>query len=127
VDAGRARIEPGSALVDRSDDLVVQGMPRLVIGGAIPRLKPQRAARTAICVAGAHVVLLVTTSRPDATELARFLAAAAADGGIGCEEALNLDGGGSTQLVANWGGFGAQIEGAWPVPNALVVTPKPKP
>jgi hypothetical protein len=125
VEAGRPRIEPGAAVDPRAPhDVVVQGMPRLVVAGAVPRLKPQHAARTAICVAGGRVVLLVTTSSPDATELARFLAAPPADGGIGCEEALNLDGGSSTQLVAHWGDFAARVEGAWGVPNALVLTPK---
>jgi hypothetical protein len=126
MDGERAWIDRGSALDAAAvHDVVVQGLPRLVVAGAVPRLKPQRAMRTAICVARAHVVLLVTTSSVDATELARFLAAPAAQGGIGCEEALNLDGGSSTQLVARWGGFVAHVDGAWGVPNALVVTPRP--
>jgi hypothetical protein len=125
VDAGQPRIAAGSALDPRAPhDVVVQGMPRLVVAGTVPRLKPQHAARTAICVAGGRVVLLVTTSSPDATELARLLAAPTAEGGFGCEEALNLDGGSSTQLVAHWGDFRARVDGAWGVPNALVLTPK---
>jgi len=126
LEGRRPRIVAGSALGDGAGaDLVVQGLPRLVVAGAVPRLKPQRAQRTVLCVAGARVVLLVTTSRVDATELARLLAAPAADGGLGCRDALNLDGGSSTQLAARWGGFAARIDGAWGVPNALVVTPKP--
>jgi len=126
VERGRPRIVPGSALGDGAGaDLVVQGFPRLVVGGGVPRLKPQRAQRTVVCVADARVVLLVTTSRVDATELARFLVAPPATGGIGCRDALNLDGGSSTQLAARWGGFEARVDGAWGVPNALVVTPKP--
>ncbi|HSJ96674.1 MAG TPA: phosphodiester glycosidase family protein, partial [Myxococcota bacterium] len=124
VDGGRARIVAGSALGDGAGaDLVVQGFPRLVVAGAVPRLKPQRAQRTVLCVAGAHVVLLVTRSRVDASELARFLAAPADAGGLGCRDALNLDGGASTQLAARWGGFEARVDGASGVPNALVVTP----
>jgi hypothetical protein len=128
VDGGRPRIDRGGAVADSALlDLAVQGLPRLVVGGAVPGLKPQRAERTAICVAGERVVLLVTTTRIEAAEFARFLAAPPDAGGIGCDEALNLDGGSSTQLVARWGDFDARIEGAWGVPNALVLTPKPLP
>ena len=69
-------------------------------------------------------MLVVTTTRVDATEFARFLAAAPGTGGLGCRDALNFDGGSSTQLTAHWGAFEARIDGAWGVPNALVVTPK---
>jgi hypothetical protein len=127
VDGGSARVVRGATLTGVDPhDLVVQGLPRLVIGGAVPQLKPQRAARTAVCVDGARVVLLVTTVRVEASDLARFLAAPPAAGGIGCKDALNLDGGSSTQLTARWGSFAAHVDGAWGVPNALVVTPKPR-
>jgi len=125
VEGGRARIVRGAEIRDPgADALVVQGLPRLVIHGDVPKLKAQRAARTAVCTESGRVVLVVTTSRVDTTEFARFLAAPAAAGGLGCEDALNLDGGPSTQLAARWGGFDAQVEGGWPVPNALVVAPK---
>lgn len=126
LERGTARIVPGAALGDGARaELVVQGLPRLVVASAVPRLKPQRARRTALCLAGPHVVLVVATAAVDAIELARFLAAAPGAGGLGCREALNLDGGSSTQLVARWGGFSARVEGAAGVPNALVVTPRP--
>lgn len=125
VDGGRARIVSGATLEDGlAHDLVVQGLPRLVVGGSVPRLKPQRAERTAVCVEDPRVVLVVTTTRVDATEFARFLAAAPDAGGLGCRDALNFDGGSSTQLTAHWGAFEARVDGAWGVPNALVVTPK---
>jgi len=125
VDRGRPGIVPGAALGDGTGaDLVVQGMPRLVVAGTVPGLKPQRARRTVVCVAEDRVVLVVTTARVDARELARLLAAPPDAGGLGCRDALNLDGGASTQLAARWGSFAAQVDGAWGVPNALVVTPR---
>jgi len=125
IRGGQPRIAPATALGDGAGaELLVQGFPRLVVGGTVPRLKPQRAQRTVVCVAGERVVLLVATSRVDATELARFLAAPAEAGGLGCRDALNLDGGGSTQLAARWGDLEARFDGAWAVPNALVVTPR---
>lgn len=126
VERGVPRIVPAPELASLAEaELAVQGFPRLVVAGAVPRLQPQRALRTVVCVAGARVVLLVITSRVDATELARFLAAGPEEGGAGCRDALNLDGGSSTQLAARWDGFQAGVEGVWGVPNALVVTPKP--
>lgn len=128
VDGGRARIVSGATLEDSlAHELVLQGLPRLVVGGAVPRLKPQRAERTAICVEdieNPRVILLVTTSRVEATEFAHFLAGGSDAGGLGCRDALNFDGGSSTQLTARWGAFEAQVDGAWGVPNALVVTPR---
>lgn len=128
LEGGRPAIVPGTALGDGAGaELVVQGLPRLVVAGAVPRLKPQSAQRTVICIGEEHVTLLATTARVDATALAQRLAAPPGAGGFGCRDALNLDGGGSTQLHARWGSFEAEIEGAWGVPNALVVAPKPDP
>lgn len=125
VAGDRGRVVRGDALrADTDADLVVQGLPRLVIRGAVPKLKPQRAARTAVCADGGRLTLLVTTTRVEAAELALFLAAPPEAGGLGCQDALNLDGGPSTQLRARWGGFTADLAGGWGVPNALVVTPK---
>lgn len=125
IAGGRARILRGAGLARYRDaELVVQGLPRLVIDGAVPKLKPQRAARTAVCGDGAELTLVVTTTRVEAAELAAFLAAPQDEGGLGCRNALNLDGGPSTQLRARWGGFAADVPGGWGVPNALVVTPK---
>ena len=69
----------------------VQGIPRLLVGGKVPQLKPQIAERTAVCAAG-HVVVLVVSTRAEATAFARFLADPPDKGGLGCWDALNLDG-----------------------------------
>jgi uncharacterized protein YigE (DUF2233 family) len=102
--------------------VVVQGIPRLVVEGKIPQLKPQLAERTAVC-AGGGVVVLVVSTRAEATALARFLADAPDKGGLGCRDALNLDGGQSTQLVVKLPTLALSLPGGWSVPNALVVTP----
>ena len=46
-----------------------------------------------------------------------------ADGGIGCDVALNLDGGPSTQALFRSGGRRIAVEGGSPVANALIVSP----
>jgi hypothetical protein len=58
-----ARIILGADIPDHfRDRLIVQGIPRLVVGGRVPGLKQQVAARTAVCTAGSHVVIVVATS-----------------------------------------------------------------
>ena len=123
VNDKRARIVLG---VDIKDPLahrvIVQGIPRLVVGGTVPRLKPQVAERTAVCADGTVIILVVST-RAEATPFARFLADAPDKGGLGCSAALNLDGGASTQLVVKLPSLRVSMPGGAEVPNALVVVP----
>ena len=63
--------------------LVVQGIPRLVVGGKVQQLKPQRAERTAVCAEGSVIVLVVST-KAETTAFARFLADPPEKGGLGC-------------------------------------------
>lgn len=118
-----ARIVLGSDIPDRyADRLIVQGIPRLVVGGTVPRLKPQLAERTAVCAAGNHVVIVVAT-KVETMAFARFLAEAPERAGLGCSDALNLDGGPSTQLVVRLPALTLSLRGGWEVPNALVAIP----
>ncbi len=126
VDHGQARVMAGDALPADAPggELVVQGVPRLIVDGAVQKLKPAAAERTAVCAEGATLVVVVTTAPADATHFAQFLARPRAQGGLGCTNALNLDGGPSTQVNARLGGFKLGVDGGWAVPNALVVVPK---
>lgn len=126
IDKGHARIVKGETLpIDvAGGDLVVQGLPRLVVAGEVPKLKPASAERTAVCADGASIVLVVTTAPVDTTAFARFLAKPRDKGGLGCKDALNLDGGPSTQLHARLGSLALDVKGGWGVPNALVVVPR---
>jgi uncharacterized protein YigE (DUF2233 family) len=123
IEGKKAQIVRGADLRDdyRGYRLVVQGLPRLVVAGKIQRLKPQISERTAVCADGSSVVIAVAT-KIEATEFARFLADAPAHGGLGCSDALNLDGGPSTQLVVRLPGLTLSLPG-WAVPNALVAIP----
>jgi hypothetical protein len=67
--------------------------------------------------------MLVVSTKAEATAFARFLAGPRDAGGLGCLDALNLDGGPSTQIVAKLPGLELSLPGGWGVPNALVVTP----
>ena len=118
-----ARIVLGSEIPDHfTDRLIVQGIPRLVVGGSVPGLKPQIAERTAVCTAGSRVVLVVAT-RAETTAFARFLAEPVEKAGLGCSDALNLDGGPSTQLVVRLPALTLTLRGGSQVPNALVAIP----
>ncbi|HEY3122270.1 MAG TPA: phosphodiester glycosidase family protein [Vicinamibacteria bacterium] len=128
VSGGRARIVgPGGFSVSRSIEQAVQVGPRLVSGGRVTRLKPQSARRSVVGVDRAgHVYLAVTTrGEADASELAALLARPPAEGGLGLVDALNLDGGGSTQLHLRAAGFEQDERGIWPVPIAIGVFPRP--
>jgi Phosphodiester glycosidase len=123
VTGREARIVLGSDIPDQvADQLIVQGIPRLVVGGRVPSLKPQVAERTAVC-AGVGRVVIVVVSRAETTALARFLAEPPEKSGLGCSDALNLDGGPSTQLVVRLPTLRLSLPGGWGVPNALVATP----
>lgn len=116
----RARIALGSELkLEPPPVLVVQGTPRLLIKGEVVKLKRQTAARTAVCAQGQHV-LFVITEELEATALALLLRDR-----LGCQDALNLDGGPSTQLFARLGALRLDVVGGWGVPNALVALPGP--
>ena len=87
------------------------------------QLKPQIAERTAVCAEG-NVVVLVVSTKAEATAFARFLADPPDEGGLGCWDALNLDGGPSTQLVVKLPALALSLPGGWGVPNALAVAPR---
>jgi uncharacterized protein YigE (DUF2233 family) len=117
-----ARIALGSGIADPlAHRLIVQGLPRLVIGGKIPGLKPQVAERTAVCADGSRV-LVVVAGKVESIAFARFLSEPAEKAGLGCSDALNLDGGPSTQLVVRLPALRLSLPG-WGVPNALVAIP----
>ena len=125
IDDRNAQIVLGAEINDdRAHRLVVQGIPRLVVGGKIQSLKPQVAERTAVCAKG-NVVVLVVSTRAETTPFAQFLADPPDQGGLGCRDALNLDGGPSTQLVVKLPALRLSVPGGGGVPNALVVTPRP--
>ena len=82
-----------------------------------------RPDRSAVCLtAGGGIVFVVVDGGLSLFTLATILAAPEADGGFGCDVALNLDGGPSTQATYRAGGRMVEIPGDWPVENGLVVS-----
>jgi len=123
IDGKEGRIMLGADIQDHhAHRLIVQGIPRLLVAGKVQQLKPQIAERTAVC-AERQVVVLVVSTKADATVFARFLADPPDKDRLACSDALNLDGGPSTQLVVKLPALALSLPGGWGVPNALVVAP----
>jgi len=100
----------------------VQAGPRLVVDGKALKLKPQIARRTAVCVDGRGlVVLLVTEGGVFLQDLAALLSQSEGAGGLGCRNALNLDGGPSTQGTFVMGSESWDVYGGTSVPVVLGV------
>lgn len=109
-------------LPHRSVSTAVQAGPRLVVNGKIPRLKNESSQKTAVGITKSGEVILATTLFPlDITELARLMGKAEAKGGLGCVNALNLDGGSSSQMYAKVGSFELRLPSYIGVPVGLGV------
>jgi len=124
VDWGVLAIDGQGARIVHTDDFVageglqqaVQSGPRLVVDGVEVDLKRQVARRTAACVLDdGRVELVVVSASVLASDLASYLRTS------GCRDALNLDGGPSTQLYLKRGDVEVNVTGGTPVPIALGV------
>jgi uncharacterized protein YigE (DUF2233 family) len=119
----KARISGPHQFTDNQPvDFAVQSGPRLLINGHIPALKPGRAERSALGISpDGRVIILVTDNTPMTTtalaELMKFPP-------LNCKNALNLDGGSSSQLHANIDSFQLNVHGFSNVSDAIVVKPR---
>jgi len=113
---GKPSILAHTAKVPAGADYVVQCWPRLVIKGKIPKFKQRPAAlRSAVGIDGKGRVLFAASGGSLTFEAwAAFLRDS-----LACADALNLDGGPSTQLAVR-GTKDVTIHGGWPVPVLLI-------
>ena len=104
---------------DNQVDFAIQSGPRLLVNGKIPSLKTGYAERSALGITpDGHVIILVTNNFPmTTTALAQLLKTSP----LNCDNALNLDGGSSTQLNAHMGLFQINVHGFSNVSDAIVV------
>jgi uncharacterized protein YigE (DUF2233 family) len=122
ITGGRAGIVHRRAFQATGVDQAVQSSPRLVVGGLVKRFRPHTARRTAVGIdRQGRVIIAVTTGPCGLAELAQLLSQPESRGGVGCVDALNLDGGPSTQLDADVAGSAVTVAGGTPVPTALLV------
>lgn len=107
-------------------EFAIQSGPRLLVHGQIPRLRPGDDRRTALCITRQGRVVLMATENAmlSTTALAQMLRRSESQGGLGCVDALNLDGGASTQLYAQTGHFRLDLPGYTRIADAVLVIPK---
>ena len=105
----------------RSDsvEFAIQSGPRLIIDGHIPSLKPGEAERSALGItADGKIIILVSAGSPMSTQkLAHFMQQPP----LSCLNAINLDGGSSSQLYARIGSFALNVHNFSNVSDAIVV------
>ncbi|OGV33664.1 MAG: hypothetical protein A3E88_06680 [Legionellales bacterium RIFCSPHIGHO2_12_FULL_35_11] len=97
----------------------IQSGPRLIIDGKIPSLKPGLAERTALGITKTGKIIIVVTNNNPLTTTA--LANIMKSYPLNCKNALNLDGGGSTQLYAKINNLKINVTGFSEVSDAIVV------
>ena len=103
----------------------VQSGPLLVDpGGKLGIYKEDfdRQRRSAVCLDGSTMRIVMVEGGLSLLELARVLSTPREAGGLACDVALNLDGGPSTQAVVQAGGRDMALVGRWRIQTALVVT-----
>jgi len=116
----QAKIQAAKSFHPQKDiEFAVQSGPRLLISGKSPRLHPGFAERTALCILPNHeIVVVISQYFPlSLQQLADILKASP----LGCQDALNLDGGSSTQFLANFSGFHRHMPGLASVADAIAV------
>lgn len=104
---------------DNDIDFAIQSGPRLLVNRKIPSLKPGIAERSALGItADGKIILLVTTNAAMTTnKLAHLLRSPP----LSCMDAINLDGGSSSQLYAHIGSFLLNAHGFSNVSDAIIV------
>lgn len=107
---------------DTSAHFAIQSGPRLLVNGKIPALKAGHAERTALGITkDGRVIVLVTDHAPmTTTTLAKFMKSSP----LYCKNALNMDGGSSSQLYAHIGTFQINAHGFSNVSDAIIIKPR---
>lgn len=110
----------------RQISFAVQSGPRLVVNEKITSLKPGWSFRSALGITKkGEVIIAITDHLPITTKtFATILRASQKEGGLACINALNLDGGSSSQLYADINAFHLDIPSFAPVSDAILVFPK---
>ena len=120
VRRGRAAIVPTSDFaLKRGIREAVQCGPRLVEEGRALRLKNQWARRTGIGVTPSGKVVIAVADGE--VSLPHWAALWASPSGLNCPNALNLDGGSSTQLALRTKNRRLLLQGGRTVPDAVLV------
>jgi uncharacterized protein YigE (DUF2233 family) len=103
-------------------DFAIQSGPRLLIKNKIPSLKPGLADRSALGItADGKIIILVSTNTAMTTHKLALLLQSPP---LSCIDAINLDGGSSSQLYAHIGSFLLNVHGYSNVSDAIIIKKK---
>lgn len=115
-----AKIFHSSQFKSGQCDNAVESGPRLVIDGVIPKLKEDYSRKSAVGIRHNGDVILVASDKPLAiSRLAQIFKMPENQGGLECRNALNLDGGSSSQLYVKTKKTSFHIAGFSRVPVGL--------
>ncbi len=119
-------INPKQYHANINPEFAIQAGPRLVINGSLPSLKGGYAERSALCIIPTGDVALIITERAPltTTQFAQILRRPLEQGGIGCHDALNLDGGSSSQLYVKLPNFSLSVISFHDVTDAITIKPR---
>lgn len=106
-------------------DFAIQSGPRLLIKGQIPHLKTGTAERSALGITQDGKLIIVVTENSSLT--LKELAILMQSDPLRCKDALNLDGGSSSQLMTHIPPFDLSVQGFSPLSDAVVVKSKTVP
>jgi uncharacterized protein YigE (DUF2233 family) len=122
-------IQQGQAYLSRANDFkepprldfAIQSGPRLLINGHIPSLREGLDERSALGITreGQVIVLVTEHAAMTTTELAQLMKAPP----LNCMNALNLDGGSSSQLYAKIKNFQLNVHGFSNVSDSIIIIP----
>lgn len=103
----------------RQINFAIQSGPRLIIDNQIPSLKPGIAERSALGITKDNQIIVLATENHalSTSELAEIMKEAP----LSCTDALNLDGGKSTQLYANIENLKLSVRGYSYVSDVVLV------
>lgn len=124
IDNNQAHIvAPAQFHAHSTISMAVQSGPRLIVDGTTPSLKGNIAERSALCITpeGQVIIAITEYAAITTTELAKLLMKPLTAGGLNCRDALNLDGGSSSQLYAHIRGFYLNITNFNRVTDAVIV------
>lgn len=107
----------------------IQAGPRLIINGSVPSLKGGFANRSALGITKKGKLIIAVTDNLliTTTTFAKILKQSINNGGLDCYNAINLDGGSSSQLYAQTDNFNLYIPSFSPVADVILVVPKERP
>lgn len=103
----------------------VQSGPRLIVGGVLMPVKDEYSRKSAVGInKNGQIILVASAQSIGMKRLASVFATSEMEGGLDCPDALNLDGGSSSQFYIYTNGLKVILPGFAAVPVGLGVYPK---